>query len=281
MTNVQNDLLKLTKYEHLATGIEGLDVNRGMTTEDFLLIGGGSGSGKSTIALFMACTMAKKGHTILFINYEVSPKRLSDSITELGFNYDFDFGTFDAGGQNRLKLISPTKGFSFDAIVKAVQLYKPKVLFIDLFNGLLSGISGFERNNVTLKYATELSFFGTKHNCAVVVTEQLVKDNKVGRPTLNDIQGSSSLVHKATRILTAYRYSSAKLEELTRKAVTGKIQNGKIMLTCSELITRKDRLGLWNSGTSYIKYERGEGFLSLEDWEQAEYFSTIFGVNGK
>ena len=281
MTKAENEILKLKKYEHIMMGIDGLDYQHGLTNEDFLLIAGGSGSGKSTIALSIACTMAKAGHTIVFINYEVSPKVLVDSMAALGFNYDIDFGTLDNRGQNRLKLISPIKGMSFNEIVKAVQLYKPKALFIDLFNGLLSGIVGIERNNLTLKYATELSFFPQKYNCAVIVTEQLVKDNKVGRPTLNDVQGASSLVHKATRVITIYRYKNSKLNEIMKKDYYPSNTNDLVMALTTEIIVRKDRLGIWASNINLIKYQKNIGFIGLDEHEISTYNNTAFGMVGK
>ena len=72
MTKREHEILSVMQYEKINTGINGLDSQFGLTNDDFLLLAGGSGSGKSTIALFMACTMAKAGHTIVFINYEVS-----------------------------------------------------------------------------------------------------------------------------------------------------------------------------------------------------------------
>ena len=281
MTKREHEILSVMQYEKINTGINGLDSQFGLTNDDFLLLAGGSGSGKSTIALFMACTMAKAGHTIVFINYEVSAKVLVDSMLMLGFNYDKDFGELDSSGQNRLKLISPLKGMTFEAITKSVQLYKPKVLFIDLFNGLLSGVVGIERNNLTLKYATELSFFPKKYNCAVVVTEQLVKDNKVGRPTLNDVQGASSLVHKATRVITIYRYKNSKLNDVIRKDYINIQFNDPIMSLATEIIVRKDRLGRWDTGITLIKFLKYTGFVDLEVLEEIDYYNTAFGMVGK
>jgi len=283
MNAYQNELLGLKKYTHLVTGIVGLDEQRGITTEDFMTIFGGSGSGKSLIALYMACSMAKKGHTVVFLNAENSPKIISDRIKELGFNYERDFGKLDTKGETRLKLLS-MKEIKFESLVQYLILYKPQALFIDLFSSLLENVDSYQLAKMTTHYAKELSFYPEKYNCAVIVTEQLTKDNKrTGRPSLNDVAGGAGLIRKSTKALAIYRYSKERLETLMTKALSGDVKHGEILLSCTELIVRKDRLGHWRDGLNFVKYAHTEGFLPLESWEQQEYLQHVFGsaIGGK
>lgn len=278
LSTAEHEYLKHKRYQQLVTGFECLDSQRGITTEDFVVMGGGTGTGKSLIALFMACSMAKKGETVIFLNAENSKKVTSDRIREFGFDFDKDFGIPDAKGFHRLIIIS-IKDIRFESIPQFFTIYKPTAMFIDLFSSLLDHVESHLKTSFTGKYAKELSFYPEKYNCAIIVTEQLTKDSRrVGRATPDDIAGGAALTRKATKIITLYRYAKEKLDTLVAKAVKNKVTgSGQIMLSGSELIVRKDRLGFWKDGINLIKYEHGEGFISPEGYEMTDYFNTVFG----
>lgn len=281
LTALENEKLEMKRYNFLPTGLTYLDEMRGITTEDFLTIFGGSGSGKSTIALFMACNMAKKGKKVVFLNAENSPKVMVDRIKELGFDYMRDFGVCNDKGQNRLIVISKTS-IKFQELAIHLNLYKPDAMFIDLFSSLLDDVETSMVSKMTTQYAKDLSFYPAKYNCAIIVTEQLIKDNKrIARPTLNDVAGGAGLIRKSTKCLGIYRYARERMETIMAKAVAGKAVSGQTILNTTELLPRKDRLGHWGDGMGFVKFELNDGFVSLDYEEQTEYLKDVFNIGGK
>lgn len=275
MTESQNEILSYVKYTFLTSGIEAIDHKKALLTNDFVVLAGGTGSGKSTVALYMACSIAKSGDTVVFLNAENEPKLMRDKIEALGFNYDSDFGKFESNGQNRLVILS-AKSISFNQIMPIILSYKPKALFLDLFSTLLDEVESNMIPKITRYYAKELSFYPEKYNCAIIVTEQLMKDNRrIGRPTINDIQGGSGLCQKATKIFTIYRYCKENLERMMKE-----LKGGPILMNTTELIIRKDRFGLLNDGFNFIKFDKNLGFSSLDDDEVGEYHKLVFNPKG-
>lgn len=262
----------------LSTGISQLDNRDIMTTSDFLVIAGDSGGGKSTIALLMACSMAKAGKKIVFLNMENDNKVMLNSMKYLGFDYNADFGEFIAEKGSfypkNLKIIT-LNSLKMDQVRAFVLSENPDAIFIDLFSELLAGKNKNDIPNLTYEYAVELESYTKKYNCAVIVTEQLIKDNKRrGRPTFGDIGGGSNLYKKAHKILMIYSYARDNANSLIAQ---GHGPNSAVS-TVIELIPLKDRRQkMMNLPTRFIYMQYSKNGLNPVNAQTLlEYFDTIY-----
>ena len=271
MNLAQHAAYSKVSYQPLTTGIIACDSSKSFGSDDFTVIAGGSGSGKSTIALYMACSMAKAGSKVVLVNTENAGHVMQQRIANLGFNFSQDFGGFDTSGLHRLIIITVTE-IKFDQIINMVLAYKPSVLFLDLFSSLLDQVKGFEIPMVTRNYAKLLSLFNEKYKCAVFVTEQLSKDSKrTYRPNMNDIQGGVALTQKATKVILVYRYYKENLEKLFGKdALPGLVEK------TTELVIRKDRYSRFKDNFYFVKLDCS-GFHTLNPYEQEDYTDYVFG----
>ena len=247
----------------LNTGI--FEFKDSITEDDFTVIAGSTGSGKSTVGLFIACSIAKSGKRVLFINTENSNSHLIKQIKSLGFDYFNDFGQADIHGNNNLIIHCFDYDIScdFKTLLNLRQSLNPDVIFIDLFSSLLDKVPFKDRFDFTNNYAEKLSFFKKKYNCTVFVTEQLVKNNtRFGRPVIDDIQGGAALGRKASKIIMVYRHIRAAHDHLGNKPIP------LIANVVTELLVRKDRYGLI-FGKYLVKYNFG--YKQLSTLDEIEY----------
>ncbi|MFN8770161.1 MAG: AAA family ATPase [Neisseriaceae bacterium] len=271
----QYEAYSKVSYTPFNTGINIFDEKRAIGLDDFTVIAGSSGSCKSTVALYMVCSMAKAGSVVVFINTENAGHVMQQRIENLGFDFNRDFGAFDKNGTPRLIITTATE-IKFDQIVNMVQAYKPQALFLDLFSALLDNTKSFDIPMVTRHYAKALAGFNEKYKCAVFVTEQLVKDSKRNyRPNLNDIQGGVALTQKATKVILIYRYLKENLERLF---VKDNIPNLVEMTT--EIIVRKDRYSRIQENFYFVKLDM-YGFSMLNPLEFEDYSNFTFTGNKK
>jgi energy-coupling factor transporter ATP-binding protein EcfA2 len=269
ITSENHNELKNKQFNALTSGIYVFDTQSAIIENDFVVLGGSTGSGKSTIALFMACSIAKSGRKVLYINTENDETHLINEMIKLGFDYNKDFGEFNSHHHNRL-IITCITALSFTELENMVTAIAPEVLFLDLFSVLLEGVPGFNIPNITLDYAKRFSFFKKNYNCTVFVTEQLVKDNKrYSRPTIDDIKGGAALGQKATKVMIVYRYCKDNIE----KKYNSKDPMPKIVDYVTELIIRKDRYAKL-SGIEFLKYQFG--YQQLLTQELHQYCSYVF-----
>ncbi len=275
--------IKKKVYDHLDMGLPSLA--GGITTEDFMVISGDSGSGKSTIALYMACHVAKYGRKVAIFNLENSEKVITDEIKKLGFDFDKDFGERDEHGRHRLIILnddinSETSSITMSQIQNVLTYHEPSLIVIDLFNGLLSGQMPNMIPSLTEKYAIQLRKWCVRNKCLIIVTEQLTKDNKrVTRPMANDIAGGASLTRKATIILMIYQYNQQNAEKNLRQEQEVSNYN---TANVAELIVRKSNKGLLRVPTFvYVKKTSGiygqQGFVELDDEQRKSYVDYVFG----
>jgi predicted ATP-dependent serine protease len=258
--------------EALECGIWEFDTRNGIGKDDFLVISGGTGSGKSTLSLFMACNIAKSGKRVLYFNTENSMQVMSKKIEFLGFEFDKDFGEPNQKGNPERLIIWNATELTFEQVNNAVLAYKPDVLILDLFSSILEKFQNWEFINKTRDYAKDFSFYPDKYKCAVIVTEQLTKDpSRCKRPTENDIAGGKGLGNKATKIITIYRHAKENMEKLMED--TSQLNISHIV---SELVVRKDRHGRIPTKIYPVKLEFG-GFKSLMTYELAQYLESLKG----
>lgn len=273
LMNQENfNLSKKSVVEPLKTGIWDFDARNGIGKDDFVVIGGGTGSGKSTLSLFMACNIAKSGKRVLYFNTENSMEVMANKIGFLGFDFDKDFGVMNQKGNPERLIIWNCNDLTYDQVSNAVLAYQPNVLILDLFSSILEKFQSWEFVNKTRDFSKDFSFYPQKHKCAVIVTEQLTKDpSRFKRPTENDIAGGKGLGNKATKIITIYRHAKENMEKLLDDVNLQNISN-----IVSELIVRKDRHGRLPNKIYPIKLEYG-GFKGLGSSEFSQYLQCLKG----
>jgi replicative DNA helicase len=259
-------------YKSLFVGIPQIDTNGGITDHDCTVIAGSTGSGKSLVALFMACNLAKYGNQkVVFFNVENDIKLMTERMKDLGFDYNKDFGEFDKNGENRLVLMSG-KNMKFEMIQSAIIQYQPKALFLDLFSSLMDNQSSFMVADFTLKYAIEISEYPKQYKCSIFVTEQLIKDNRrTHRPVINDIQGGKGLPNKATKVIMVYRYVKENLERSIKQPVSS-----KVIINTTELLLRKNRMKDTIPNFMFLQLENKIGFVPLTESEEIDYTEYVF-----
>ena len=268
-----NEVEKLKTYKHFTTGISKFDSTKSITDGDFIILGGGTGSGKSTIALFMACNIAKSGETVWFFNMENTDKVMADSIEKLGFNFNSDFGEREKDHSNRLKIWT-SETLHLDSLINKLELeeQKPAVIFIDLFSCLYEHHDEIVKWREATKCAIKLAQLSKKYGICVIVTEQFKKDNKrTGRAVIDDIKGIAELTTKATKVFIIYRYHKNNLEKMVMN-----LSCPEILSSTTELIVRKDRLGLLSDGISLVRFKKDKGFKSLSMDEIEAYGQLVF-----
>lgn len=245
-------------FKYLKTGIYCLDNcndNQGSIRDtDLIILAGGTGTGKSMVALWMAINVASNGDKVIYMDFENSGNVLNERIKSFGINCDvledahlLKFYQDDKEHSNIIKnLISEKKAdissekyiiSRIDAIENLIILEKPKMLVYDTISCLYATLLSGSKIPLMADYmATRFYELSNKYNCCIIMLEQLTKDRITGvRPTLNDIKGGSAIAHKASKIFTLFSYSS----ENTEKIMSAKPDF--IIDKCLEIIPRKDR----------------------------------------
>lgn len=225
-------------YKPFVTGVEIFDNSSAIGSDDFVVIAGGSGTGKSYLAMFIACNVARSGQRVLYINAEMFASVFVNRMVAAGFDFEVDFGKQDVDGHNRLMVVHQEdmqKKITYELIDEWVKKLKPDLLVVDLFGCLLPKDSSLAAT--TEKYAIGYSFYPRTYGCAVIVTEQLIKDYKFAeRPDPHHIANGKALGDKSSKIITLYNYFSA-------NPIKRLIHKSELVDRSLEIIIRKDRLG--------------------------------------
>lgn len=234
-------LSTIVEPKRIKTGIFEIDKKGGIRSNDFIVMAGSSGTGKSYLSLFMACSAAKKGHNIVYIDLENGAETIAARIKSQGFNIHTDFGKIDEKhGTERLKIFEDHNiaANPLETIENVILTFKPDFLVIDLFNVFTASKPTYMISQVTTELAVGFHRLAQKNNCAIMVLQQFTKDNSrhARRPVLDDISGGAGLVHKATKVFTLFRYSKERVEKVCGN-------DSEIVKKIIELIPRKDRHG--------------------------------------
>lgn len=259
-------------YIPFKTGLSVFDKDDAFGCDDFLVIAGSTGSAKTYLAMFMAMNAAKAGAKVLYINAEILAHEFVKRMLDMEFDFEKDFGDIDEFGLSRFIVVhqeDTPKQITFQDIDNWVQKLKPNLLVIDLFGCMVQ--DGNSIPALTKEYAIAYSFYPKKYKCAVIVTEQLSKENRgTIRPDENCIAGGKALSNKATKIITLYGYYRANPDKAIK-------DRSRAVEKTLELIIKKDRSSRLQMGISLIYMERGFRALSLAEY--SEYMQIVFKVN--
>lgn len=281
MEMTKDDFLALKDYkkEGLRTGFFDFDIKDFIGKKDYVVLAGGTGSGKSAVAIFMACSMAKAGHKVVYINAENAPHTFNQAILDFGFNHARDFGEYDKNGLNRFVIINDK--IPFESLSHLITLHNADCLFIDTWKSLILRYENVNlQTTMSAKFADELgktNGLPSQLNCCVISTHQLTKEGaKIGRPTIGDIQGSASIGEQAHKIILCWRAS--KNSDLAFRNEDKMEYQSEIFTNSVELQIAKEREGLIKSIT-YTYRKTRNGYLKLNQWEREEYRNLVFPQN--
>lgn len=257
------------KYTPFHTGVGFLDAVNGFGSDDFAVIGGGSGTGKSYLAMFIGMNIAKSGKRVLYINAEMFASVFITRMRGLGFDFETDFGKSDKHGHNRFMVVHQEdlkSRITFDMIDGWVASMKPDLLVVDLFGCLLMKDRDLAAN--TERYAVAYSFYPRTYNCAVIVTEQLMKEYRFSeRPDPHNLSNGKALGDKSSKIIMLYNYYSA-------NPIKAYLTESELVEQSLELIVKKDRLDRVKTKI-YITNAR-QGYREITKVEAIQYDTIVF-----
>lgn len=148
-------LKELRKKEYIWTGVKGFDklLHFGIPKGNALIVAGGTGSGKTILALQIMHNALKNGEKCLFITLEEAEQKLADHMSDFGW----DARKYISNGQLMVYRINPFDiKRSVDALlaqakgellieVKPVILptnFKPDRIFVDSLTAIAAAFSG-------------------------------------------------------------------------------------------------------------------------------------------
>lgn len=164
-------------------------------------------AGKSLVSINLACTMAKQGHTVLYIGNEDPPKDLLERMTSRlsGMNRTEALADMDASHKKAMDngydniILKPMTPGTIPQIVKAVEKYKPDVLIVDQIRNIDVGLEGLvhilekvatEIRNIAKKYqllAVSVTQAGDSATNKLVLSMSDVDSSKTGLPAAIDL----------------------------------------------------------------------------------------------
>lgn len=248
MFNTENDIKEALNrpIQKLITGIDYLDENMGVCDNDFIMVGAGTGHGKSTFCLSIACNMAQNNQKVLYLNLEVSKATYWNKVSESGFDRTKDFGELDSSGKAKYlhvigKEILPKKILNVKWLKTIIKSEGYKCVVIDTFEPFAKSNYGMERltDSHVANIAMELHDIAEYMSCAVIITSQIgKKGGRNWRPTTDDVKGFNSLSEKIMKVFIIYRLTKVQVE-LTMQKDEKVVPN--IVHHCTEIIVSKNR----------------------------------------
>jgi circadian clock protein KaiC len=124
-------LVHKASTERISSGNSELDrmLGGGYYRGSSILVSGGSGTGKTSVAAYLACTSSREDRAIYF-SFEESPAQLCRNMSSIGLNLD------SLVKKKRLRIISTRpSGFGLEThlftIYQAIEEFKPSVVVLD------------------------------------------------------------------------------------------------------------------------------------------------------
>ena len=178
----------------LSTGLEALDkVVRGLKSGNLIVIGGGTGAGKSVLSLQMASQVIKAGYPVLIYTLELGAdeviQRLVSCYGKIGMDNLNDIRRAPEGIKNRIKevtqeisekniLIDDTAGISIDRICNNAEIYGESeqvgLVLVDYIQLVSSERAGNQsRAEEVASISKRLKQLAKKLKCPVITPSQL------------------------------------------------------------------------------------------------------------
>jgi len=212
-------------------GIKSIDeIINGIDKGQVMVVGGGPGSGKTSLALQMAYPISDNPeYDVLFISLEMTGQelvgRLLCNVMQMD-NYFLRTGSYSQYDvnpeekvdafekiiqQNSLQIID-NRGYRFEDIEEIIKEHyptkAPDIIFID-FLQLIDWSDVNNQNAVIVSFIRKLTEIAKIKNMAIVLVSQLRRQptgqNEQRRPSMHDLLGSGAIEQCAHVILMIYK----------------------------------------------------------------------------
>ena len=213
------DLLE-EENKQIKLGFTDLDKNLCITQGDFVVIAGGTGTGKTTFALNLLSNLSKTYQCVYF-NMEMSKKTLYRRLTAIETGIDvsklssihnippqekrFLYSKLDALEDRRIILVNGSQ--TIDEIEKCVSRIKDDrelVVILDHI-GLIKG-NGYNLYEQMTNVAKRIRGISVDHNCTIFGLCQLSRESQKEErePKLQDLRDSGEIEQSARKVLLLY-----------------------------------------------------------------------------
>ena len=155
-------LAQIASNERVGTGIPSLDAmleGQGYFKGSSVLLGGGAGTGKTSIAAHFADAACRRGERCLFFSFEESPSQLTRDMRSIGI----DLQPWIDGGLLRCHAERPSlRGLEphLAAMIKDVDDFKPNIAIVDPLSALLSSGTLHQTQGMLLRLIDHLKTVG-------------------------------------------------------------------------------------------------------------------------
>ena len=155
-------LAQIASNERVGTGIPSLDAmfeGKGYFKGSSVLLGGGAGTGKTSIAAHFADAACRRGERSLLFSFEESPSQLTRNMLSIGINLQ----PWLDGGLLRCHAARPSlQGLEphLAAMIKDVDDFKPDVAIVDPLSALLSSGTLHQTQGMLLRLIDHLKTIG-------------------------------------------------------------------------------------------------------------------------
>lgn len=229
-------------------GFKQMDDNypTGMAPGDLGIVMGYSGKGKTWFAIKLLINAWLKGHSVAFINLEMSPEKLRDRVYFLISQYsmtdfakaEIDFDNFRQWGEDFMKgkpefrLIGNDDfgAFSVDMIHAKLEQYKPDIIGLDYLS--LFTDRGRSENEISRmrNLSRELKQLAMATNIPILAIAAVTgkdKKDRVNAPDIAQVAWSSGIEYDADFAIAVHTHTDPKTQKATK----------------TEIICRKNRIG--------------------------------------
>ena len=195
IADILDRLYKPKKKEIIPTGFSKLDdiLDGGFAKQEMIVIGGGTGVGKSFFAGQMALSMAKKGYSAVYFSLELSAEMIVARM--LGAEADIKptrilWGLLTEEEQKRKEeaianlmllsdlLIIYDEVYQFGEITAKIRQHKPEVVFIDFVQNVIVPGQNDEYSRLSL-LSVSLQKLAKEMNTCIILLSQL--SNRIAR----------------------------------------------------------------------------------------------------
>ena len=217
----------------IMTGLHVFDVRYGFQRGDFIVLGGGTSMGKTTLAVQLTKNIAQRGVPACYYSFEMSMMQLAARIlaSDVGVSAsellhgefkqpDFDkFYDRSARMKDLPIYFDERSRTSFHniclSIRKMVKVHGVRLFVIDYLQILVNGAAE-NREQVTADMARDLKRLAVELDCCIIALSQVSRSKNGGAPSVNSLRGSGQIEEAADMVVFISRKKSeperAKLE---------------------------------------------------------------------